>query len=715
MGTTTSRSRLRRLTPASVVIAMLAALLSFGAQAPASAADLNTVTAQMRLSSGSATEGYYEVYQQDPDLPTDYTFFTDGYAPGGQVDVDLPPGTYKFAFYSFDVDGEKWYATGGDTGVDQDHATPVVVSTNKDLGIITFAVRNITVVVKDQNNNPAVGVNVHSAPDPSDLADNWWNEAQTDSQGRAVFRNQSTDAAFFQAYDEYNDEVRYDPSDVQQAAAGSANVTVTLTMEKLATISGHVVEAGTGNPLGLITVKALDSTGTQVGSDATTLSDGSYTITGLPAGSYTVEFSDQLGDYDTQYWIGHDNFADANFGAVAAHAQKTNINGFLNPTDKPTPEGVDLAGFVSGRGEPLGNVLVTAYRNGVDKGSVLTGRDGSYAFTDLTNGSYKVSYDRLSGPADELPFESQWYLGARSSGAATPVSVTADSAGASRDVTLDSYGVITGTLRDMSNNPVAGAEVDALDVDDLGVDYSYSSDGTYRLELPSGGYHLRFDAYDDTGNEFVPEWWDNSTTLSGAKLINLAPGQTVTASAQLTKDLETRSAPTITGTMRVGSTLTASTGTWNLMADNDYQYAWFRGATQVGSGKTYTPTAADAGAKLSVTVSAFHGSLSGTAFSAQTATIKFGSTSSLTGTSPKAHRVKLTITVSVPGVSNPGGTLTIMRGSHTVKTGVSLVNGVAVVKLKSQPAGKRKYHAVYSGTSTIASSTSNTKTIKVKR
>jgi hypothetical protein len=721
VGITISWARLRRLTPAGVVLAMLAALLSLGAQAPASAADLNTVTAQLRLSTGATTEGYYEVYQKDPDPATTYSPFADGYAPGGSVDVDLPPGQYKLGFFSFDSGDEVWYHTGSDTGADIDSGTPVVLSANKDLGIITFQVRTIVAVVKDQGGHPVPNVDVHLAYDPDDLENNWWDGRSTDSQGRAVFRNQSTSqAAFFQAYDDFNDDQAFDPSDVKQAAAGTANATVNLTMQKLATVSGHVVKsiaAGeqVGEPIGMITVRVLDAAGEQVGSTATTLSDGSYTVTGVPAGSYTVEFSDQLGDYATQYWNGQDTFESANYGNVAAHEQKVNVNGFLDPIDKPAPTDVDLKGVVSGRGQPLENVLVTAYRNGVEKGSVRTGRDGTYAFSDLTSGSYKVSYDRLSGPADTLPFASQWYLGSRSSGAATPVAVTQDTAGASRNVTLDSYGVITGSVLDKAGNPISYSEVDAYDVDDLGVDYSESSDGTYRMEVPPGSYHLRFDGWDDASFvPFIAEWWDNSTTLAGAKAVNVAPGQTVTASAHLTKDLEPTVAPTISGTFRVGSPLTASTGTWNLMADNDYQYAWFRGATQVGSARTYTPTTADAGSTLTVQVSAWHGSLGGTAFSAPSATIKYGSTSTVTGKSPKAHRVRLTVAVSVPGVADPGGTVTIKRGSKTIKTGVVLADGVAVVKLRNQPSGKRKYSAVYGGTSKILSSTSSKVTITVK-
>lgn len=719
MGTTKKVARLRRLTPVGVITAMLAVLLSFGAQAPAHAAGMHTVTAQLRLSTGAATEGYYEVLQKDAAPATTYSPYTEGYAPGGVVDVDLPDGVYKIGFYSFDVGDEMWFVTGGAAGTDESTATPIALTANRDLGAITFAVRTITAVVHDQLGHPVSGVSVRFADNPGDLENNWWDERTTDSQGRVVFRNQSTTSArYFQAFDDQGYRAAYDPSDVMQDGVGTTPVALNLTMQKLATVTGHVVKAGSNTPLSMIQVRVLDETGKRFGTVATTLSDGSYTVTGLPAGRYTVEFSDPLGDYDTQYWLGQTSFDTANFGNVAAYAQLPNINGFLSPTAKPTPTGVDLAGLVSGRGKPLENVLVTAYRNGVAKGSQVTGRDGSYSFTDLTSGTYKVSYDRLSGPADELPFTSQWYLGSHSSGAATPITVTEDASGPTRNVTLDSYGVITGSVLDAANNPVAYPEVFALDSDESdgygGYDGS-SSPGAYRLEVPPGSYHVHYDGWDDADfTEFIPEWWDNSPTLQDADAITVAPNGTVTANVHLSKNLETLSAPTITGTGKVGSPLTGSPGKWNLTVDNDYQYAWFRGATQVGSSSTYTPTAADAGSKLTLRVTAWHGSLTGTAFSAPTVAIKFGSAGTLTGRSPKTHVVKLYVGVSVSGVPNPGGTLTIMRGSKVVKTGVAVVNGQAAVKLTKQKSGKRSYTAVYGGTSKVDPSTSNTVTVKVK-
>jgi hypothetical protein len=61
--------------------------------------------------------------------------------------------------------------------------------------------------------------------------------------------------------------------------------------------------------------------------------------------------------------------------------------------------------------------------------------------------------------------------------------------------------------------------------------------------------------------------------------------------------------PAISGVLKVGKTLTASTGTWT-PAGTSYTYVWKRGTTVVGKAKTYKATAKDKGKTLTVTVTA---------------------------------------------------------------------------------------------------------------
>jgi hypothetical protein len=67
--------------------------------------------------------------------------------------------------------------------------------------------------------------------------------------------------------------------------------------------------------------------------------------------------------------------------------------------------------------------------------------------------------------------------------------------------------------------------------------------------------------------------------------------------------------PVVQGTPSLGSTLTATTGTWNL-AGLAYTYQWLRGGTPIAgaTAKTYTPATADVGQQLSVQVTASNGS-----------------------------------------------------------------------------------------------------------
>lgn len=64
-------------------------------------------------------------------------------------------------------------------------------------------------------------------------------------------------------------------------------------------------------------------------------------------------------------------------------------------------------------------------------------------------------------------------------------------------------------------------------------------------------------------------------------------------------------APVISGTASVGSTLTATTGTWTSTPTATYAYQWKRGFTNIGTNSsTYVVQAGDAGADISCVVTA---------------------------------------------------------------------------------------------------------------
>lgn len=118
--------------------------------------------------------------------------------------------------------------------------------------------------------------------------------------------------------------------------------------------------------------------------------------------------------------------------------------------------------------------------------------------------------------------------------------------------------------------------------------------------------------------------------------------------------LTATSAPTISGTPKVDAPLTASPGGWS-KAGATYAYQWLANGVAIpqATGSTYTPTAQQVGAKLSVRVTASkYAYKSGTSASAATAAAAPGT---MTATSAP----------TVTGVAKVGGVLTVSGGSMT--------------------------------------------------
>ena len=119
------------------------------------------------------------------------------------------------------------------------------------------------------------------------------------------------------------------------------------------------------------------------------------------------------------------------------------------------------------------------------------------------------------------------------------------------------------------------------------------------------------------------------------------------------------SLPSISGSARDGSLLTASNGSWT-GSPTSYSYQWLRCDSQGGSctqiagatSKTYTVQTADVGSRLRVQVSATNASGSGSAQSRPTGTVE------PTGTAPKN-----TYPPTISGTTQQGSTLTVNGGS----------------------------------------------------
>ena len=140
-------------------------------------------------------------------------------------------------------------------------------------------------------------------------------------------------------------------------------------------ISGHVTDESTGDPLASAAVTAFDETDTEV-TTTTTDADGAYLLGGLHAGTYRVHFA------ATNY-----EETDVTGVAVVAAQETMNVDAALTPlpgsitghvtnsTDSMALAGVDITVL------DASNTVV---------GSASTGADGAYTVSDVPPGTYRV-------------------------------------------------------------------------------------------------------------------------------------------------------------------------------------------------------------------------------------------------------------------------------------------------------------------------------------
>ena len=144
--------------------------------------------------------------------------------------------------------------------------------------------------------------------------------------------------------------------------------------------------------------------------------------------------------------------------------------------------------------------------------------------------------------------------------------------------------------------------------------------------------------------------------------------------------------PTVTGEAKVGKTLTATGGTWSVL-DPTLAYQWNRDGVAIegATGATYAVTGADAGADLSVTVTASKaGYGDGAATSVVTSIPKANSDTSarLSKLFVSSNRTT-TVKVDVDGQYGitPTGEVTVYDGRKVIATGVVGADGKVTITL----------------------------------
>jgi hypothetical protein len=323
---------------------------------------------------------------------------------------------------------------------------------------------------------------------------------------------------------------------------GSATTGIDATLSPSGGISGTVTDQSNEN-IENVDVVAFDSSGNQDASDCTA-ADGTYELTGLTPGAYTVEFSGDCGvadNYVTQYYDGSPGGASASSGgaavSVSGGATTEGIDAVLAP-------GGQISGTVTNASsEPIANVEVDVYDSAGDEvSSSCTAADGTYTIPALGTGSYDVDFD-ASGfeefgdfgvfPDECAPVDSyisQYFSDASAPATATAVGVTAGDTHAGVDATLVAAGQISGTVTDQSDVGLANVEVDVYASGLPVAQACTGSDGTYTVNgLAAGDYSVGFQpaigfCY-GAGDNYLGQFYDAQTELVDATSVPVTSGE----------------------------------------------------------------------------------------------------------------------------------------------------------------------------------------------
>jgi hypothetical protein len=265
-----------------------------------------------------------------------------------------------------------------------------------------------------------------------------------------------------------------------------------------------------------------------------TSTDGSYSLSGLDAGSYRLRFFDSNGNYFTEFYNNASTVDAANDITVAASATVSGIHASLAAAGR-------ITGTVTGPdgSSPLEDIDVSVYywyNNGDGSGywrylaSTSTNSSGSYSLGGLAGGTYRVGFDDYNGN-----YLSEYYNNVSSVGSANDITVVAAATVSGIHASLATAGRITGTVTGPDgSSPLEDIQVRAYqwydDGDGSGYwDYTVTSytgtDGSYSLSgLDAGSYRLRF--YDSNGT-YLTEFYNNASTVESASDIAIATSATV--------------------------------------------------------------------------------------------------------------------------------------------------------------------------------------------
>ncbi len=281
-------------------------------------------------------------------------------------------------------------------------------------------------------------------------------------------------------------------------------------------ISGRVVAPG------LVPLQGI-CVGVPGGASTVTDSSGVYSLTGLAAGSYVVQYSDCNASpaYVTQWYLGRTD---------QGSADPVNVVDLVDTplSDVSMTAGVSVTGTITDSGgNPIPNVNVNVNSNGSGpSGYAQTAPDGTYATAPIAPGSYKVQFS----PTDPTFAAEYWNNQVTWNTADSLVLDTA--AGPVHggvDAQLATAATIQGTVTDAGGTPLSSVCVDANISNGNGNGWSgingtqTAGDGTYTLGgLPPTDVRIHF--RDCSSGPHIDQWYSGQADFNSSTPLVLTAG-----------------------------------------------------------------------------------------------------------------------------------------------------------------------------------------------
>jgi len=326
--------------------------------------------------------------------------------------------------------------------------------------------------------------------------------------------------------------------------------------------------------------------------------DGSFSIP-LAPGQYWVRFN---GLDDAPVWWG---------GSLVRNGTQVTITAdtWLH-TDVVLKSGGTITGTVAQASTPSNlSTRVEAWvaDPSFPEGYFVAGVEGldqnhHYTVPNLPEGSYRIHV------VDETNKLEGWWQGKSTIDAATTIAVTDAATVSGIDPALSPFATISGRVTNAATGQGVGSmyvnlrrELDQGHWVEGASSFWTQDDGTFTLAVPSGTYRIQFPGTD----AIKPEYWSGASTVQDADDVVVAIGDHLTGMdvALQPKAMTNLSAPTISGTRRVDSTLTASVGSW-YPVPTSYTYRWMRGSVLLSTATSYRLQPSDLGRVISLGVTA---------------------------------------------------------------------------------------------------------------